>query len=166
MTILQPNLEINVLTNKISAAPLLPAYSPATHPAPLSRSIIGNVLDRLDPQTPSSDASSAPTSPRSPNSPPQRSHHLPRSLHDTEKVEVVYPDLPAEMQSVLIAETIHALAAVGGHENPPGRHIVGYEAVASVKEKLKTVSEELEDFVEVSAAVDIDEEGQGKVDGS
>ena len=66
------------------------------------------------------------------------------------------------MASALPAETVHALVAVGGHENPPGRHIVGFEAVASVKEKLKTVSEELEDFVEVSAAVDI-EEGQGGV---
>ena len=52
-------------------------------------------------------------------------------------------------------ETVHALTAIGGHENPPARHIVGYEGVASVKEKLKTVSEELEDFVEVSCAVDI-----------
>lgn len=52
-------------------------------------------------------------------------------------------------------ETVHALTAIGGHENPPARHIVGYEGVASVKEKLKTVSEELEDFVVVSCAVDI-----------
>ena len=69
------------------------------------------------------------------------------------------------MTSALLAETIHALLAVGGHENPPGRHIVGFEAVASVKDKLKTVSEELEDFVEVSGAVDIEEEGGGEVDG-
>ena len=62
----------------------------------------------------------------------------------------------------LIAETIHALCAIAGHENPPGRHIVGFEAVGSVKEKLKTVSEELEDFVEVSGAVDI---GDGTIDG-
>ena len=63
----------------------------------------------------------------------------------------------------LIAETIHALCAIGGHENPPGRHIVGFEGVGSVKEKLKTVSEELEDFVEVSCAVDIEDgEGEGE----
>ena len=61
------------------------------------------------------------------------------------------------MKTALLAETIHALTAIGGHENPPARHIVGFEAVASVKEKLKTVSEELEDFVEVSAGVDIEE---------
>jgi len=60
------------------------------------------------------------------------------------------------MKRLLIAETIHAVTAVGGHENPPARHIVGFEGVASVKEKLKTVSEELEDFVECSAGVDIE----------
>ena len=68
------------------------------------------------------------------------------------------------MKDRLIAETLHALTAIGGHENPPARHIVGYEGVASVKEKLKTVSEELEDFVECSCAVDI-EEGMDGDDG-
>ena len=62
------------------------------------------------------------------------------------------------MKSAMLAETVNAITAIGGHDNPPARHIVGYEAVASVKEKLKTVSEELEDFVELSAAVDIDGE--------
>jgi hypothetical protein len=60
------------------------------------------------------------------------------------------------MKSALVAETIHAILTIGGHENPPARHIVGIEAMTSVKEKLKTVSEEIEDFVEVSCAVDID----------
>lgn len=68
----------------------------------------------------------------------------------------LHPRLPAEMTVSLIAETINALIAIGGHENPPARHIVGFEGVASVKEKLKTVSEELEDFIEASCAVDID----------
>jgi hypothetical protein len=50
---------------------------------------------------------------------------------------------------------VHALTAIGGHENPPARHIVGCEGAVAVKEKLKTVTEELEDFVEASLAVDI-----------
>ncbi|MCJ1419099.1 hypothetical protein MMC32_005451 [Xylographa parallela] len=160
MTILQPNLEINVLTNKVSSAPLLPVYSPLTHPAPLSRSIVGGLLDRLSANPPSpSDESSSFTDASVP------SEHLPQALHSTEKIEIVYPSLPPELKSALLAETIHALMAVGGHENPPGRHIVGFEAVASVKEKLKTVSEELEDFVEVSAAVDIEEGHVGETNG-
>lgn len=60
------------------------------------------------------------------------------------------------MCAALVAETVNAITAIGGHDNPPARHIVGFEGIASVKEKLKTVSEELEDFVEVSCAVDID----------
>lgn len=56
---------------------------------------------------------------------------------------------------VLVAETVHAITSIGGHENPPSRHIVGQEGVASVKEKLKTVSEELEDFIQTSCAIDI-----------
>ena len=65
------------------------------------------------------------------------------------------------MRASLVDETVHAITAIGGHENPPARHIVGFEGIASVKEKLKTVSEELEDFVEVSCAVDIDGVGEG-----
>ena len=53
------------------------------------------------------------------------------------------------MSESLVAETIHAVIAIAGHAYPPARHIVGYEGVASVQKKLKTVSEELEDFVEV-----------------
>lgn len=55
---------------------------------------------------------------------------------------------------VLVSETVYAITAIGGHENPPSRHIVGHEGTASVKEKLKTVSEELEDFIQCSFAVD------------
>jgi hypothetical protein len=60
---------------------------------------------------------------------------------------------------VLVAETVYAITAIGGHENPPSRHIVGQEGVASVKEKLKTVSEELEDFIQSSFAVDYAADG-------
>ncbi|OJD17998.1 hypothetical protein AJ78_01955 [Emergomyces pasteurianus Ep9510] len=67
----------------------------------------------------------------------------------------IYPPLSPAHLDVLIAETIHAITAIGGHENPPARHIVGVEGIAAVKEKLKTVTEELEDFIECSSAVDI-----------
>lgn len=149
MTIVQPNLEINVLTNKITSAPPLPQYSPDNNPAPLSREILGGLLDRLEGSRNSSSTD---------NGTPA----LPKLT--SPKIVSLYPALPPAMKSSLIAETLHALTAIGGHENPPARHIVGFEGVASVKEKLKMVSEELEDFVEVSGAVDIereDEEGFG-----
>ncbi|OAX82847.1 hypothetical protein ACJ72_02808 [Emergomyces africanus] len=86
--------------------------------------------------------------------------------HDEEHVHVdeplsaptvvsIYPPLSPAHLDVLIAETIHAITAIGGHENPPARHIIGAEGIAAVKEKLKTVTEELEDFIECSSAVDI-----------
>lgn len=138
VTIVQPNLEIDVLTNKITAAPMMPQYAPKNNPAPLCRGIIGGLMDRIEGNAEGEERGS------------------PRFMGD--HITSLYPRLPPEMQAQLLAETVHAITAIGGHENPPARHIVGYEGVASVKEKLRTVSEELEDFVEVSCAVDIDEE--------
>ncbi|TVY14701.1 Retinol dehydrogenase 8 [Lachnellula arida] len=130
LTIVQPNKEIPVLTNKIIFAPQLPQYESSNNPAPSLRDILTNVVN-VNPETKISSRES--------------------------KTDIVsrYPKLPSEAKDRLVMETVHALTAIGGHENPPARHIVGYEGVASVKEKLKTVSEELEDFVEVSCSVDI-----------
>jgi hypothetical protein len=134
-TIVQPTIEIGVLTNKIVSAPSMPQYAPKNNPAPLFRGIIGGLLDMIEGQ----DGNDVPLT------------------FATDEVTSLYPRLPAEMKSALLAETMNAITAIGGHDNPPARHIVGHEGVASVKEKLKTVSEELEDFVEISCAVDIDE---------
>ncbi len=135
ISIVQPTIEIGVLTNKIVSAPSMPQYAPGNNPAPLFRGIIGGLLDMIEGQ----DGNDVPLT------------------CATDEVISLYPRLPAEMKSALLAETRNAITAIGGHDNPPARHIVGHEGVASVKEKLKTVSEELEDFVEVSCAVDIDE---------
>ena len=148
MTILQTNLETSLLTNKITFAPSLPAYTPAQNPAPLVRTIVGGLLSRLP---------SKASEPTANDSNPTMSPIL---NHLEERIESTYPHLPPSMKTALLSETIHAITAIGGHENPPARHIVGYEAVGSVKEKLKTVSEELEDFVQVSAGVDIDDEDE------
>lgn len=150
MTIVQPTMEIGVLTNKIISAPSMPQYLPESNPAPLFRGIVGGLLDRLDKVQ-------------------QNGNLRPTSLAG-DHIQTLYPKLPSEMQSSLLAETINAIIAIGGHDNPPARHIVGHEGVASVKEKLKTVSEELEDFVDCSCAVDIDndhgiEDANGSMDG-
>ena len=130
LTIVQPNKEIAVLTNKIIFAQQLPQYESSNNPAPGLRDILTNVVN-MHPDTKINSRQS--------------------------KTDIVsrYPRLPSEARDRLVMETVHALTAIGGHENPPARHIVGYEGVASVKEKLKTVSEELEDFVEVTCSVDI-----------
>ncbi|KAI9788544.1 MAG: hypothetical protein M1835_002202 [Candelina submexicana] len=150
LSILQPNLEISVLSNKLTSAPPLPAYSPSQNPAPLSREIIGNLVSRLH------QSSSTPNP-----SPPPPSEQLKHPNLSDPAIVSLYPPLPASFREALLAETVYALTAIGGHENPPARHIVGYEAVTSVKEKLKTVSEELEDFVGASTAVDIERHGDG-----
>lgn len=69
----------------------------------------------------------------------------------------MYAPFSAAHLEALTLETVHAITAIGGHENPPSRHIIGQEGVAAVKEKLKTVSEELEDFVQSSYSVNIHE---------
>jgi hypothetical protein len=140
LTIVQPNKEISVLTNKITFAPQLPQYESHNNPAPGLRDILTNVVN-MNPET---------RLESQPNSPVDG-----KGNSGYGKIESRFPRLPSEARDRLVMETVHALTAIGGHENPPARHIVGFEGVASVKEKLKTVSEELEDFVEVSCAVDI-----------
>ncbi|KAF3935685.1 hypothetical protein ABW19_dt0207458 [Dactylella cylindrospora] len=84
-----------------------------------------------------------------------------------------YPNLTAGAQLDLAAETTRVIMAVAGKDNPPGRIIVGGEdsgedgegGVQSVKERMKAVSEELEEFLEVAMSVDVpnavvDEQGE------
>jgi hypothetical protein len=185
MTIVQPNLEINVLTNKITSVPQLPDYAPDFNPAPLSREILSGLLDKLDGREPEHDnqtpTTAELTSPVStsaegieatpPTSNPSffedsNTDHLSSGdLLNSSNISSLYPALQPGLKSSLVQETVFAIAAIGGHDNPPARHIVGFEGVASVKEKLKTVSEELEEFLEVSGAVDIGCEDSTPADG-
>jgi NAD(P)-dependent dehydrogenase (short-subunit alcohol dehydrogenase family) len=131
MTIVQPNMEVGVLSNRIIFAPRMTAYDSQNNPAPNVREILGDVAG----------------------------YHPADEVDENgeryeEEVVSVYPVLPSKAADELVIETVHALTAIGGHENPPARHIVGNEGVMSVKEKLKTVSEELEDFVEASLSAD------------
>ncbi|ORY10251.1 short chain dehydrogenase/reductase family protein-like protein [Clohesyomyces aquaticus] len=158
MSIVQANMEVNVLTNRMTSVPPLPEYSQAENPAPLAREIFSGLLDKLD-QVNNPNAfleGKSPTS-ESTTTSPDGFMHEPSvgDLLSSDTVTSLYPPLPSVVKASLIAETVHALTAIGGHDNPPARHIVGFEGVAAVKEKLKTTSEELEDFIEVSNAVDI-----------
>ncbi|KAK2773573.1 hypothetical protein FQN53_004111 [Emmonsiellopsis sp. PD_33] len=176
LTILQSSIEIGILTNLItSVPPILPAYSPSTNHAPLFRGIMNGLLSRLpnlrqhsqSPEArPASASASSPISPTFPTTAADPTHHANGRSRAREAPESdlpfsspavvsLYPPLSAAHLDALTAETIHAITAIGGHENPPARHIVGSEGIAAVKEKLKTVTEELEDFIECSSAVDI-----------
>ena len=153
ITIAQASIEIGLLTNRVTSAPMHSAYSPETNSAPLFRGILDGLLNRLPgikaeyPQSPV-DEFYSPGSDHDRNNGP--------SLLTSDEIVTIYPPLSQAHVERLISETVHCLTAIGGHENPPARHIIGVEGVASVKEKLKTVSEELEDFAEASIAVDFD----------
>ena len=165
LTIVQPNVEISVLSNKITSVPPLPEYSPDMNPAPLFREILSNLLDKLEGTAPdrapiSSVSIASSASPDGRDSTPAAAAGVAEGSNASDllsapAISTLLPTLQPQLQSSLVQEAVFALASIGGHDNPPGRHIVSLEGVASVKEKLKTVSEELEDFVEVSSAVDI-----------
>jgi short chain dehydrogenase len=155
MTIVQACIEIGILLNRITSAPAHPAYSLESNNAPLFRGILDGLLNRL-PGIRSQHAAQS----QDIYSPFSDSEHLGGpSLLSRNEVVSLYPPLGQAHTEKLLAETVHALTAIAGQENPPARHIVGVEGVASVKEKLKIVSEELEDFVEASNAVDVPRRG-------
>lgn len=161
VSIVQANMEVNILTNRITSVPPMAEYLQEENPAPLAREIFSGLLDKLeridnphlnlsfDEKSPGGESTST-TSPDANMAEPTMG-----DLLSSDTVNSLYAPLPVALKSSLIAETVHALTAIGGHDNPPARHIVGTEGVTAVKEKLKTTSEELEDFIEVSNAVDI-----------
>lgn len=206
VTVVQPNTEVQTLSNKIIFAPSMPEYEAAAEasaiaaaqasaaaaaaetqgpggenlsaadlieaPTPSLREMLNRVLDlhgenvafttttttttaTTTATTPSaaspSVVSPSVVSPAASASTSAAAASAPTSAAPT----VRYPKLPTQALDRLVQETVQALAAIGGHENPPTRHIVGFEATTSVQDKLKTVSEELEDFVEASLSVDI-----------
>ncbi|KAK1760715.1 hypothetical protein QBC47DRAFT_12641 [Echria macrotheca] len=173
VTVVQPNKEIQSLTNKIILAPPLPWYDSEINPAPSIRDMLTNVLNvnpdtAVDPPSFASSVSSAAAAAAAQRgasvgsdddgmsavtTPPPPTTSQPRGPGD--EIQYRYPRLPPAAYDRLVMETVHALTAIGGHENPPARHIVGFEGSVAVKEKLKTITEELEDFVEASLAVDI-----------
>ncbi|KAL4898607.1 putative short-chain dehydrogenase [Aspergillus ambiguus] len=146
LTIFQCSIEIGILTNLVtSVPPIIPAYSSASNPAPLFRGILNRLVPRLPNPQVGDNGHNAGSAEEGPFSGPD--------------VQSTYPPLSSAHMEVLVMETVYAITAIGGHENPPSRHIVGQEGVASVKEKLKTVSEELEDFIQSSFAVDYAADG-------
>ena len=60
--------------------------------------------------------------------------------------------------STVLADTVGVIMQIAALENPPGRIVVGSESVEQVKDRLKTVSEELEEFLEASLGADIPKE--------
>lgn len=172
ISILQSNIEVTVLTNPIAAVPAMAgAYGVGSgsfghelddtqdspndddddamdgderaNKAPLARGWLGSLVGRLEAATASSETASG------------RKAGSESIISGTHATSIGCPPMPVHVRDALIAETVYAVLSIGGHENPPARHIVSHEGVMSVKEKLKTISEELEDFVSASLSVDL-----------
>lgn len=155
VTILQCSIEIGILANLVtSVPPMIPAYSPANNQAPLFRGILNHLVPQL-PDAQSEGLSGASNRRPSQAQDSDRVSSVESGPFSSPDIVSVHPPLSSAHLEVLVAETVYAITSIGGHENPPSRHIVGQEGVASVKEKLKTVSEELEDFIVSSFAVDV-----------
>ena len=160
VTIVQPNKEIQTLTSHLTFVPQIPAYEHSFEHAPSVRDMLTHVLNsHPDTVMPSPLPVEDVDESMSDDDPP-------RLDPDKGRGEMIhrYPKLPPEALDALVNETVHALTSIAGHENPPSRHIVGAEGATAVREKLKTVTEEMEDFVEASLAVDIaDSEPHGEI---
>lgn len=55
----------------------------------------------------------------------------------------------------ILSETVSIIMSIAALENPPGRIVVGNEGVEQVKDRVKIVSEELEEFLDASLGADI-----------
>lgn len=164
VTVVEASMEIGILTNRIVSVPPMDVYGPEGGcTAPLFRGILDGILNRLPmirAQYPVSAATPATSEDmQSPSGSSEAERASGPYLLSKDETVSLYPPMSCAHTEKLVAETVHAITAIGGHENPPSRHIVGVEGVASVKEKLRTVSEELEEFVEASSSADCDRIG-------
>ncbi|OJJ43824.1 hypothetical protein ASPZODRAFT_135850 [Penicilliopsis zonata CBS 506.65] len=156
LSILQCSIEIGILTNLVtSVPPILPAYSIGANQAPLFRGILDRLIPRLPAGQPEDTENNGNMETTDGIKSTQSARPGETGPFSAPRVVSMYPPLSPAHFEALVTETVYAITAIGGHENPPSRHIVGQEGVASVKEKLKTVSEELEDFIQASFAIDI-----------
>lgn len=157
LTIFQCSIEIGILANLVtSVPPIFPAYSPANNNAPLFRGILNHLVPQLpDAQSEGVSSDSSLSNRHNDQQENTKVSSIEKGPFSAPEIVSMHPPLSSAHLEVLVSETVYAITSIGGHDNPPSRHIVGQEGVASVKEKLKTVSEELEDFVQASFAVDV-----------
>ncbi|KAJ5570199.1 uncharacterized protein N7459_009629 [Penicillium hispanicum] len=157
LTIFQCSIEIGILANLVtSVPPIFPAYSPANNNAPLFRGILNHLVPQLpDAQSEGVSSDSSLSNRHNDQQENTKVSSIEKGPFSAPKIVSMHPPLSSAHLEVLVSEAVYAITSIGGHDNPPSRHIVGQEGVASVKEKLKTVSEELEDFVQASFAVDV-----------
>lgn len=62
-----------------------------------------------------------------------------------------------EFPEIAFKNTVHTVVSIGGLENPPGRIVVGKDAINQIKDKLALLSEDLEEFSAVSISADYED---------
>lgn len=72
-----------------------------------------------------------------------------------QRVEKVVNGLKEGIDEEQVREVGRVVFEIAGLENPPGRITVGVEEGEGVRERLKMVSEELEEFLEASMKADV-----------
>lgn len=112
VTIVQPNKEIQSLTNRLVFAPQMPAYTDVFDTTPSVRDMLVGVLN-AHPDTAIPDAARRDATPPTPDNTSLESEPRPGAVFDR------YLRLPPDAADQLVMETIHALTAIGVHENPP-----------------------------------------------
>ncbi|KAK9462583.1 uncharacterized protein V1516DRAFT_670634 [Lipomyces oligophaga] len=79
--------------------------------------------------------------------------HYKNSVAHTIRTLLSCTDLSPEL---LVRDVVFAVVNIAGIDNPPSRIVAGVDAIEQAKDKLRTVSEEMEDMLEVSYAADKD----------
>ncbi|KAK9447993.1 uncharacterized protein V1518DRAFT_419405 [Limtongia smithiae] len=79
--------------------------------------------------------------------------HYKNTVSATVRAMLSCTDLAPEL---LVKDTVYAITSIAGIDNPPLRIVAGAEAIEQTRDKLRTVSEEMEDMLEVSYAADAD----------
>lgn len=84
---------------------------------------------------------------------------LPQYGRDTPvgKLRQIIKEEPGVFPEQAFESTVKTLIAIGGLENPPGRIVVGKEAIGEIKDKLALLSEDLEEFEKISISADFQE---------
>ncbi|RPA82029.1 NAD(P)-binding protein [Ascobolus immersus RN42] len=133
VTVIQPPFEANILANPLT---LLPLPTPSTD-LPAHYTTLHSLITSTYPAAPT----------------PQAAIDTSQSPLPT----VLSPPSAASSELIkqLTAETVEAILTVAGIQSPPVRVVVGKEGITAVLERIRTISEEMEEFLETSMAADV-----------
>lgn len=142
VTIVQPPFETRVLTSRLTAAPEMADYTSGDNSDDSSAGRVRNTMNSLVGRFWTAHAAT------STSTQPGRPHSIAAvsKAHTSRVPDSVpsYAPLAPSFASSLVAETVFAIAAIGGHDNPPLHHIVGNDGIAEAREKERMIRVEID----------------------